>query len=93
MNDKRDKYYIYNIGNKNFAESSDLSATDHVFKSSRKMAEIALQMNEDAPENLLELENAYFDATHTCIYGFKTFGRWMIHPAMKQILHLASMEI
>ena len=91
--DKRDKYYIYNIGNKNFADFSDVAATDHVFKSSSKMAEIALQMNEDAPENLLQLENAYFDVTHTHVYGFKTFGLWMIHPAMKQILHLASMEI
>ena len=91
--DKWNKYYIYNIGNKNFADLSNVSATDHVFKLSSKMAEIALQMNKDAPENLLQLENAYFDATHTCVYGFKTFGLWMIHPAMKQILHLASMEI
>ena len=91
--DKRDKYYIYNIGNKNFADLSDVSATDHVFKSSLNMAEIALQMNKDALENLLQLENAYFNATHMRVCGFKTFGLWRIHPAMKQILCLASVEI
>ena len=57
------------------------------------MAQIALLMNEDAEENILQLENTYFDSTHTRVYGFKTFGLWLTHPAMKQIIQLASMEI
>ena len=57
------------------------------------MGKIALQMNVEGPENILQLENAYFDATHTRVYGFKTFTMWLIHPAMKQILKLASMEL
>ena len=91
--DKRDKFYIYSIGNQNFSNFGEMAGTDYVFKSSAKMAEIALSMNEDAPENILQLENAYFDSTHTRVYGFKTFGLWLMHPAMKQILRLASMEI
>ena len=35
----------------------------------------------------------YFDATHTRVYGFKNLGLWLIHPAMKKILRLASMEL
>ena len=34
---------------------------------------MALQMDVEGPENILQLENAYFDATHTRVYGFKTF--------------------
>ena len=30
---------------------------------------------------------------HTRVYGFKTLAMWMVHPAMKQILWLCSMEI
>ena len=86
--DTRDKFYIYKIGNRNLDCGSD-----YVFKSSRKMGEIALQMDVEGPENILQLENAYFDATHTRVYGFKTFAMWLIHPAMKQILRLASMEL
>ena len=55
-----DKYYIYQIGNVNCGHECD-----HVFKSSKKMAEIALNMDIDGEENILQLENAYFDATHS----------------------------
>ena len=91
--DKKDKYYIYNIGKKNLSEFGELAGTDHVFKSSAEMAQIPLLMNEDAEENILQFENAHFDSTHTHVYGFKTFGLWLTHPAMKQIIWLASMEI
>ena len=66
--------------------------TDHIFKSSKEMAELAVAMDQDSPNNILQLENAYFDATHTRVYGFKTFGLWLQHPAMKMMIHLASME-
>ena len=86
--DTRDKYYIFRIGNKNLNGESD-----YVFKSSKKMGEIAWHMDVDGPDNILQLENAYFDATHTRVYGFKTLAMWTVHPAMKQILRLASMEL
>ena len=88
--DESDKYYIYSIGNSNFSEDE---TTDHIFKSSKEMAQLALSMDQNSPENILQLENAYFDATHTRVYGFKTFGLWLQHPAMKMMVRLASMEI
>ena len=58
--DTKDPFYIYKIGNKNLGGGSD-----YVFKSSTKLAKIAVQMDVDGEPNLLQLENAYFDATHT----------------------------
>ena len=86
--DTKDLFYIYKIGNKNFSSGSDF-----VFKSSRRMAKMALDMDVHGEANLLQMENTYFDATHTHVYGFKSLGLWLIHPAMKKILRLASMEI
>ena len=86
--DTKDPFYIYKIGNKNLSGGSDF-----VFKSSRRMAKMALDMDVDGEPNLLQMENAYFDATHSRVYGFKSLGLWLIHPAMKKILCLASMEI
>ena len=86
--DTKDPFYIYKIGNKNLSGGSDF-----VFKSSRRTAKIALDMDVDGEANILQMENAYFDATHTRVYGFKSLGLWLIHPAMKKILRLASMEI
>ena len=88
--DESDKYYIYSIGNSNFSEDA---TTDHIFKSSKEMAQLALSMDQNSKDNILQLENAYFDATHTRVYGFKTFGMWLQHPAMKMMIRLASMEI
>ena len=86
--DTKDPFYIYKIGNKNLS-----GGCDFVFKSSRRMAKMALDMDVDGEANILQMENAYFDATHTRVYGFKSLGLWLIHPAMKKILRLASMEI
>ena len=86
--DTKDIYYIYQIGNINYGNT-----VDHVFKSSHKMAEIALQMDVNGEDNILQLENAYFDATHSCVQYFKSLGMWLVHPVMKKVLCLASMEI
>ena len=86
--DEHDPYYIFQIRNKIL----DLGC-DFVFKSSQKMAEIALQMDQDGENNILQMENAYFDVSHTRVFGFKTFALWFLHPAMKQVLRLASMEL
>ena len=86
--DQMDKYYIYQVGNVNCGHECD-----HVFKSSKKMAEIALHMDIDGEENILQLENAYFDATHSRVQNFKSLGMWLVHPAMKKIIRLASMDI
>ena len=83
-----DKFYIYQIGNVNCGHECD-----HVFKSSRKMAKIAIDMDIDGLDNLLQLENAYFDATHSHVQFFKSLGLWLIRPTMKKVLCLASMDI
>ena len=88
--DKRDPYYIFEIGNKNYSSGTEC---DYVFKSSHRMAQMAVDMDQAGPENMLQMENAYFDATHSRVYGFKTFALWLVHPTMLQILRLASMEI
>ena len=78
--DKKDPFYIYRISNRNLG-----GGTDYVFKSSWKMAQMALHMDVDGEPNILQMENAYFDATHTQVYGFKSLGLWLIHPAMKKM--------
>ena len=86
---KRDTYHIYQINNGNLNNSSD-----YVFKASKRMAELAISMDVDSPEkSVLQEENAYFDATHTHIHGFKSLGLWMYHPAMRKILRLVTMDI
>ena len=67
--DLKDEFYIYRINNGSMNESSD-----YVFKSSKVMAELAIQMDVEGPENILQEENAYFDATHTRVHGFKSLG-------------------
>ena len=46
--DTKDPFYIYKIGNKNLSSGSDF-----VFKSSRRMARMALDMDVDGEPNLL----------------------------------------
>ena len=87
--DKKDPFYIYRVRNKNYGNSSDF-----VFKTSQKMAEIAIQMDKTNTEDtLLKTCNAYFDATHTRVHGFKSLGLWFLHPTMAEMQRLASMEI
>ena len=86
--DEKDKYYIYQLGNVQYGNT-----VDHVFKSSKKMAKMAIEMDVDGEENMLQLENAYFDTMHSRVQYFKSLGMWLIHPAMKKVLRLVSMEI
>ena len=86
--DTKDPYYIYIINNGNLNNDSD-----YIFKASKQMTRIVLAMDVDWSENVLQLENAYFDATHTWIYVFKSLGLWMFHPSQRKILCLACMDI
>ena len=80
--DKQDRYYMYQINNGNLNHNSDF-----VFKSSKEMAELAIAMDVDSPvSSVLQEENAYFDATHTHVHGFKSLGLWMYHLSMNKIL-------
>ena len=70
----KDEFYIYRINN-----GSMNNCSDYVFKSSRVMAELSVEMDVTGPENILQQENTYFDATHTCVHGFKSLGLWLYH--------------
>ena len=73
--------------------STDYS-TDYTFKSSQIMAKLAICMDVEASErNAMQNENAYFDATHTRVHSFKSFGLWTYHPAMRRTVRLASMDL
>ena len=57
------------------------------------MIELPIKMDINGDENIMQTENAYFDATHSRVHGFKNFGLWVYHPSMWCILRLVSMEI
>ena len=68
--------------------------SDYVFKSSRQMALLALKMDVNNQEETgLQEENAFFDATHTRVFGFKSFALWLVHSSMREMVRLASMEM
>ena len=68
-------------------------SSDYVFKSSRIMDELAIQIDVEGSDNILQEENGYFDTTHTKIHGFKYLGLWLFHPTMRKVIRLASMDI
>lgn len=86
--DKSDKYLIYMINERNRNGDPDL-----VFKCSLEMAKILLDMDQDGPENALQLEECYFDGAHKRCFGFKTLGLFVYHPGMRRLLRIASMEV
>ena len=86
--DTKGECYIYRINNSNCNDGCN-----YVFKSSRMVVELALKMDIDGDKNIMQTENVYFDATHSQVHSFKSFGLWVYHPPMRCILCLASMEI
>ena len=57
------------------------------------MAELAICMDVNGPEDGLQKENTFFDVTHTRVHGFKSFALWLVHGLMHEMIHLASMEM
>ena len=85
--DEIDKYYIYRINNGRLN-----GGTDYVFKTSKDMAQLAINMDVNGPSHELQEENAYFDVAHTRVHGFKTFVLWFHHSSMRKLICLATME-
>ena len=85
---EEDKFYIYRINNRSLNGSSD-----YVFKTSCEMALRAIRMDINGEEDRLQKENAYFDAIHTRVHGFKSFTPWLIHGPMREMLRLAGMKM
>ena len=86
--DEVDEYYVYRINNGLLNGESD-----YVFKSLKQMAQLAIRMDVNGPEDGLQMENAYCDATHTRVHGYKSLALWLVHGPMREMIHLASMEM
>ena len=86
--DEVNEFYICRINN-----GSLYGESDYVFKSSWEMAELAIHMDVNGPEDGLQKENAFFDVTHTRVHSFKSFVLWLVHGPMCEMIHLASMEM
>ena len=41
----------------------------------------------------LQEENAFFNVTYMRVFGFKSFGLWLVHFSMREMVHFASMEM
>ena len=86
--DKHDPFLIYRVNDSNCNDGPDL-----VFKSSRELLLMAAAMDQAGPPNPLQEQVVYFDGTHSRCVGFKTLGAFFLHPGMRQLLRIASMEV
>ena len=86
--DDIDPFYIYQVNSKKMN-----NRPDYVMKASSKILQLAIDMDVDGPENPLQLEDAYFDGAHSRCSEFISLGLWVMHPSMRQIIRLASMEV
>ena len=90
ITDTSDKYLIYKIYDSNMTGSGN----SYVFKSSRKMGQLAINMDQNQliPCPLME-EPAYFDGMHKRCEGWKTLTLWLYHPASCRLYRIATMEV
>ena len=86
--DKHDPFLIYRVNDSNCNDGPDL-----VFKSSRELLLMAAAMDQSGPPNPLQEQVVYFDGTHSRCVGFKTLGAFFLHPGMRKLLRIASMEV
>ena len=86
--DKLDPLHIYKLNN-----SAMNGEPDYVMKSSSTMLEIALDMDQDGPPNVLQNEDAFFDGSHSRCTDFISLALWVNHPSMRRVLRLVSMEV
>ena len=86
--DKHDPYLIYRVNDSNCNDGPDL-----VFKSSKVLLQMAANMDQSGPQNALQEQVVYFDGTHSRCVGFKTLGLFFLHPGMRKLLRIASMEV
>jgi hypothetical protein len=86
--DADDEMLIYKMNNK------DLNGEpSYVFKSSTKMAQLAIEMDiESTHVNVMQEEPVFFDGMHKRVKGYKTLSAWTYSPLMCRVLRLATME-
>ena len=77
--DKHDPFYICKINNGRLN-----GGTDYVFKSFREMALLAIKMDvNNEEETSLQNENAFFNVTHSQVFGFESFALWLVPSSMR----------
>ena len=90
ITDTSDKHLIYKIYNSNMTGQGN----SYVFKLSKKMAQLAINMDQKQLTKcpLME-EPAYFDGMHKHCQGWKTLTLWLYHPASCHLYKIAMMEV
>ena len=88
VSDSNDTMHIYKINSKHMNDQPD-----YIFKTSRIMMEMALKMDQNTTENSLQEELCFFDGAHSRVQGFVALAAWVLHPSMRQLFRLASMEV
>ena len=84
-----DNFYISSIN-----DSSMNGRPSYVFKTSRKMARMVINMDQNYPhKNPSQDEPAYFDGMYKRCSGWKTLTLWVYHNASTKLLRLATMEV
>ena len=88
MTDTSDPYLIYRINDAYFNDQDDM-----VFKTSRRMHNIGLSMDQNAAtKSPLQEEIAYFDGMHSRCKNWKTLTLWVYHPVTRRLMKFATME-
>ena len=87
--DQKDIFHIYKM---NCEEINN--EPSYVFKTSCKCLEIALKMDygEETVGPKASEEDAYIDAMHSRVNGYKTVTMWTFHPGMNKVVNLAIMD-
>ena len=90
ITDTSDKYLIYKIHDENVTGQGK----SYVFKSSRKMANLMRNMDQNNELNSpIMQEPCYFDGIHIRCQGWKTLTLWVFHPSSRRLMRLCTMEI
>ena len=88
--DTSDKFLIYKVYDQNMAGTGKSC----VFKSSRRMANLMLNMDQNNKlKNPLMSEPCYFGGVHKRCARWKTLTLWVHHPSPRKLMRLATMEV
>ena len=90
ITDTSDRFLIYKIYDSNMTGRGH----SYVFKSSKKMGQLAINMDQNQLLRcpLME-EPAYFDGMHRRCEGWKTLTMWLYHPSSCKLNRIATMEV
>ena len=86
--DKSDKFWIYEVNNSKLRHGT----SDYVFKTSKVMAQVAINMDASG-DHYLSKEVAFFDAAHKRVKDYKAFALWVYHPKLRRLMRIANMEM